>query len=96
MNWIKKLINKFFKKESDKEREERLNSYFKIIYYPLTDKYFPMYKGSYLKKVMRTGIGIRESYFLVAECFNTEEEARVCINLYKEQWLNINEKVIKI
>lgn len=96
MNWIKKLINKFFKKESEKEREERLNSYFKIIYYPLTGKYFPVYKSSYLKKVMGTGIIIKESYFPVADCFNTEEEARVYINLYKEQWLTINEKIIKV
>ncbi len=91
MNIFKRI---FGKKESKEDVERRINSYFKIVNYPITGVYFPKYKGDWLNKSSRSGIIRIETYFFIADSCSTEEEAKEYIELYKEQWFKKNVKVI--
>jgi len=68
---------------------------FKIKYYSLTKKYFPMYREDYMNKEL-TGIVSTTRWIETADSFKTEEEAREFIILFKEQQLKENIEVIKV
>lgn len=80
------------------EKSERINvsKHFKIFHFPLSGKYYPQFDGWWLKKVDATGIIIKEDYFPVADGFTTESEALKFIEIFKEQYLMENVKVIDV
>lgn len=61
---------------------------FSIEHYPITKRYYPKYKGSYLQLSKSTGITtlIEPFLFAYADHGETVEEAKKIIELYKEQW----------
>ena len=91
MNWIKKL---FKKKEVVPKKEIK----FSIEYYPLTGKHFPKYGENYLSKYEITGIvEVKKPYlFPYVTSFRKMESALALINLYKEQRLKENVKIIEL
>lgn len=91
MNIFKRFRN-FIRKENMLIEQER----FKIIYFPLSNKYYPKVDDDWLKKVYATGIIIKEDYFPIADGFDTEEKALHFINLYKEHQLLQNVKIINV
>lgn len=84
------LVDKFYK-EKNKE------NFFSIEYYPKTGRYYPKYKKYYLNTYHITGIiEIKEDYlFTYCDYGKTEEEAKKIIELFKEQRLKENVKIIK-
>lgn len=95
MNWIKKLFG--FKAEEGRATPSP-NRYFSIEYYPLTKRYYPKYKNDYLGVRANTGIiELMEDYlFSFADYGKTEDEAKKLIELFKEQRLKDNVKVIYV
>ena len=91
MNIFKRFLN-FVHKESALIEQER----FKIIHFPLSNKYYPKVDDDWLRKTYATGIIIKEDCFPVADGFDTEEKALRFINLYKEQQLLENVKIINV
>lgn len=79
-----------------KRKKKIKESDFKIIHFPITDRYFPQYKGKWFNIAYHSGIIYLESYFPVAQGFNTEEQARKAIQMFKEQNFKENVKVINV
>lgn len=79
---MKKLIaaiKELFSKEKGKV------IHYKIEYYPLTGRYYPLYKGYYLRQDNPTGIVRTETaLFFATEC-NSEAGAKRIIDCYYEQ-----------
>lgn len=77
--------------------EPKKKSHFTIEYYPATNAYYPKYKNWYLKKSIFTGIVELKEPFLFgyADSFSTEAQADRLIELFKEQQLKENVKVIQ-
>jgi len=71
---------------------------FSIEYYPLTDRYYPKYGKYYLRTRYNTGIveQLEDYLFSCAEYGSTEEEANKLIELFKEQRLKENVKIIAV
>lgn len=67
---------------------------FAIEFYPETGRYYPTYRGSYLKRDYFTWI-VETRHLLTYACFGTTEaEADQISALFKEQRLKENVKVI--
>jgi hypothetical protein len=95
-------MNNFIKITIDRIRRKHLfvkpvvSKRFKIIHFPLSEKFYPQFDGYWLKKMYATGIIIKEDYFPVADGFRTEKEALKFIEIFKEQYLMENVKVIDV
>ena len=71
---------------------------FSVEYYPLTGRYYPKYKGYYLRTNYDTGIIVKTKDYLfhLAEYGKTGQEAKEIIELFKEQSLKNNVKTIPV
>lgn len=96
MNCIKRLFGK--KEESKQSDANSVGKYFSIEYYPITNRYYPKYKGYYLGTNPLTGIiEKKEEYlFAFAEYGRNEQQAKKLIEKFKEQWLKVNVKTIAV
>lgn len=94
MNLIKRITDKLLRKPL--LVKPVVSKRFKIIHFPLSGKYYPQFDGWWLKKVYATGIIIKEDYFPVADGFRTEDDALKFIEIFKEQYLMENVKVIDV
>lgn len=94
MSWIKKL---FGISETTETKHEVKTSHFSIEFYPLTKRYYPKYRGDYLKKRYITGIveTLEPYLFSYADYGDTEEQADRIITEFKEQCLKENVVTIK-
>lgn len=61
-----------------------------VEYYPLSDRYFPMYGGKYLRRDVWTGLIKRESERGYCDSFVTREQAEAYIVRYKEDGEKLN------
>lgn len=70
---------------------------FYVEFYPTTNRYYPKYKDSYIRRVHHTGIlrPIGEHFFHFADWGNTEKEADKLIAEFKEQLLKENVTIIR-
>lgn len=84
MSWVKR----FFRKKRKKPPQ------FVIEFYPRTNKYTVKHKHGWFKTLNVTGAVMIGTYFPVIDFYETEEEARETIELYKEQ--TFKEGVTKI
>jgi hypothetical protein len=82
----------------DKEEKEKIKNDFYIEHYPLTNRYYPRYKGFYLKRDYHTGIIEKMDPYLFAYSnnFSTERDARNFIELAKEHMIKVNVTKITI
>lgn len=89
-NWKKKTVSKEVETEQIKQPE------FTIEFYPLTNKYFPKYLDYFLYKDSTTGIVDTTTLMVITYSFNSEDKAKELINLFKEQSLKENIKIINV
>lgn len=89
------LLQKLFGSRKPALNKPVVSKRFKIIHFPLSGKYYPQFDGWWLKKVT-TGIIIKEDYLPVADGFRTELEALKYIEIFKEQYLMENVKIIDV
>ena len=89
--WFKEKKESKEKEKSISESSKPINE-FSIEYYPETNRYYPKYKESYLRKDYNTGIMEKElpRFFMYSSYGKTKEEAERLIILYKEQQLKEN------
>ena len=90
------FLKRLFGCDKEKSSEEKSTN-FSIEYYPLSERYYPKYKDSYLRTRAGTGIVIETSndLFSLAEWFYTEQQAEHYIALFKEQAMKENVVTIK-
>lgn len=92
LDWIKNIFKKL--------QEEPINNSpykgFSVEYYPLTGRYYPMYKGKYLWKTYSTGIYKLEfdKHWNSIQYSSSEEGAWEVIDRFREQSLKENVKVL--
>ena len=86
-----------FRELNDELQEEKYKVDFTIEFYPLTQRYYPMYKGKYMQIEYNTGIvKLKEPYLFAYASFGlNEEEADAIIARFKEQRLKQNVVIIK-
>jgi hypothetical protein len=82
-------------KTSTKEKTSN-DSLYQIEYYPLTNKYYPTYKGQYLYLHPQTGIFSYQDYMAYAQNFTDEQAAIKCLSIFKEQHFKANVKYIDV
>ncbi len=93
--WFNK--NKEIKKPEDKVEEKPKKEIidFTIEYYPLTKRYYPKYKNSYIYRNSSTGIMETSSFMAYSEYAYSEKDVDEIIKLFKEQYLKENVIIIK-
>lgn len=82
--------------ENENQQVNERQSHFEIEHYPETNRYYPKYRGKYIRRSVNTGIyELRDSFlFAYADYGKTEEEADQIIALFKEQQLKENVRII--
>lgn len=82
MNWLRNLLG-----IKPKEAQEPT---FKVIYYPLSCKYYVKYKGRYFNNNPYTGLIDLEEEMRWASSVCTEEQVERWIAKFKEQRFGVN------
>jgi hypothetical protein len=96
-----KRLKDLFVETSEEEipAEEPKSGYedFTVEHYPETDRYYPTYRGHYIQRDYQTGIYelVKPFLFAYADCSMTEAGAWRIIDLFKEQRLKENVRILR-
>jgi hypothetical protein len=97
MSIIKRFFKLFTKVKSNKD-QNKLESKFTIAHYPITGRFYPKYKNKYIHKQSFSGLyDIWEwDTIEVATYSESEQGAMEIIRVFKEQYLKVGTKTIKV
>jgi GR25 family glycosyltransferase involved in LPS biosynthesis len=96
MKWLRKIWHSLTQNTNQPEQVQSEYKGFAVEHYPLTNRYYPTYKGQYIKRHYSTGVyELKEPFlFTYADWACTEEGAWTIIDLFREQRFKTNVQVL--